>query len=138
VGKLYDVNDDRLFDHVERLLKLFDLVEKADSPMASYSTGQKKKIALCTALVSEAPVMLLDEPFSGGLDPSGILALKRVLQGLAQRGGQDGASGHAGAGAGGEDLADRVAVLKDGKIVACDTAKKSLWADSCRFSRGCV
>lgn len=122
VGKLYDVNDDPLFDHVERLLKLFDLSEKADSSMNTYSTGQKKKIALCTALVSEAPVMLLDEPFAGGLDPSGILALKRVLQGLAQREDKTVLVATPVPELV-EDLAHRVAVLKEGQIVACDTAK---------------
>ena len=45
-----------------------------------YSAGQKKKVALCSALVTEVPILLLDEPFSGGLDPSGILTLKRIIQ----------------------------------------------------------
>src|SRR5262245_50539626 len=67
VGRLYDVDDDRLMEHVERLLSLFDLTSQSDSPIRSYSAGQQKKIALCTALVTEAPVLLLDEPFSGGL-----------------------------------------------------------------------
>ena len=51
----------------------------------AYSTGQRKKIALAGALASEAPVLLLDEPFAGGLDPSGILALKRVIQHRAKQ-----------------------------------------------------
>jgi ABC-type multidrug transport system ATPase subunit len=64
---------------------------------------------------------LLDEPFSGGLDPSGILALKRVIQHLAER----------------DDvtiilttpvpeiveeLADRIAIIRDGRLVAFDSA----------------
>jgi len=120
VGRLYEIDDDRLMDHVERLLSLFDLVEQADQRIASLSTGQQKKVALSAALVSEAPIMLLDEPFAGGLDPSGIHALKRVLQRHAH----------------GdeftivmatpvpelvEELADRVAVIKSGRLIACDT-----------------
>jgi ABC-type multidrug transport system ATPase subunit len=120
VGQLYEVEDDRLMDHVDRLLLLFDLQRQADSPIRSYSNGQQKKIAICSALVSDAAVMLLDEPFSGGLDPSGQLALKRVLLRLAER----------------TDvtvlmatpvpeivegLAHRVAVLREGEIVAFDT-----------------
>ena len=85
VGGLYRIDTDRLFGHIDRLLQLFDLTPLADANIGSYSTGQHKKIMLSSALVSEAPIMLLDEPFSGGLDPSGILALKRVLQNLAQR-----------------------------------------------------
>ena len=80
VGRLYDVEDERLMTHVDQLLDLFDLAEQADSPIRTYSAGQKKKIALCSALVTEAPVLLLDEPFSGGLDPSGLMTLKRIFQ----------------------------------------------------------
>lgn len=80
VGRLYEVPDERLFEQLDRLLKLFELVDKADAPVRSCSAGQKKKVALCGMLLTEAPVLLLDEPFSGGLDPAGLLALKRILQ----------------------------------------------------------
>src|ERR1700722_5836986 len=80
VGRLYGVDDDRLIPHVDRLLDVFNLLEQADQTIASYSSGQKKKVALCCALASEAPILLLDEPFAGGLDPSGILTLKRIMQ----------------------------------------------------------
>ena len=85
VGRLYDVEEERLIDHVDQLLELFDLAEKGDSPIRTYSAGQMKKIALCSALVTEVPILLLDEPFSGGLDPSGILTLKRIIQHRAHR-----------------------------------------------------
>jgi ABC-type multidrug transport system ATPase subunit len=121
VGRLYGVEDLRLFDHADRLLRLFDLSEQGDQPIYSYSAGQLKKITLCSALITEAPYLLLDEPFSGGLDPSGITALKRVLQRLAER----------------DDvtivmttpvpelveeIADRIAIVRDGGLVAFDTA----------------
>ena len=120
VGRLYDVEDDRLMDHVNRLLQLFDLEERADAPIRTFSSGQQKKIAICSALVTEVPVMVLDEPFSGGLDPAALLALKTVLARLAER----------------EDvtvlmatpvpelvdgLAHRVAILRDQQIVAFET-----------------
>ena len=120
IGELYGVDADRLMDHIDRLLRLFHLESQADMPMRGYSTGQRRKIAIAGVLVSEAPVMLLDEPFSGGLDPSALMALRRVLEQLAKR----------------EDVtvllatpvpelvehfADRVAVMRDGAIVAYDT-----------------
>jgi ABC-type multidrug transport system ATPase subunit len=118
---LYGVDDLRLFDHADRLLRLFDLAEQGDQPIYSYSAGQLKKISLCSALITEAPYLLLDEPFSGGLDPSGIMALKRVLQRLAER----------------DDitivlttpvpelveeLADRIAIVRNGQLAAYDSA----------------
>jgi len=85
VGRLYDVEEERLIDHAQQLLGLFELSEQGDSPIRTYSAGQKKKIALCSALVTEVPILLLDEPFSGGLDPGGLLTLKRIIQHHARR-----------------------------------------------------
>lgn len=122
VGKLYDIEEERLMDHADRLLRLFNLEDKGDTPIGSYSTGQKKKIALAAALIAETPILLLDEPFSGGLDPSGILALRKVLKSLAER--RDvtivmttpvpelv------------EELAERIAIIQEGRLVAYDTAE---------------
>jgi len=83
VGKLYEVDEERLFDHVERLISLFELEQVVDSPISSGSAGQQKKVALSATLITEVPILLLDEPFAGGLDPSGILALRKVLQRLS-------------------------------------------------------
>ncbi len=78
-ARVYGVPDDRLLPHVERLLDVFDLTRQGDVPITAYSTGQKKKVAICAVLATEAPVLLLDEPFAGGMDPSALLALKRIL-----------------------------------------------------------
>lgn len=120
VGRLYDVPIPRLLDHVDRLIDLFDLGKQQDELPSSYSTGQKKKLALAAALVTEAPILLLDEPFSGGLDPSGILALKRVLRWRVE---QEGATVVVATPVPElvSELADRVAVIRDGQLVACDT-----------------
>jgi ABC-2 type transport system ATP-binding protein len=122
VGRIYGRDDDRLLDHVERLLRLFDLVREGDWPIRSYSNGQKKKLSICAALVSEAPVQLLDEPFSGGLDPSGIFALKRVLQRLTDRGDATIVMTTPVPEVV-EELSHRIIVLRDGQVAAFDTAQ---------------
>lgn len=122
VGRLYDIDDDRLLDHVDRLLVLFDLAKEGDWPIRSYSNGQQKKIALCAALVSEAPIMLLDEPFSGGLDPSGILALKRILQRLARQNDVTVVMATPVPELV-EELAHRIGVIAEGRVIAYDTAE---------------
>ena len=53
VGQLYGVDSERLFDHIDRLLTLFELSREGDWPMRSYSNGQKQKIAVCSALVTD-------------------------------------------------------------------------------------
>jgi ABC-type multidrug transport system ATPase subunit len=84
-GQLYNVPKRRLLEHTERLLELFHLTEHADEPIRACSTGQQKKAALCAVLVTDAPILVLDEPFTGGLDPSAIRALERVLKHLADK-----------------------------------------------------
>lgn len=120
VGRLYDVPEDRLCAQVERLLKLFDLTDKCDSMIVSCSAGQRKKVALSAALLTEAPVLLLDEPFSGGLDPAGILALKRVLQRRVE---ELGATVVLTSPVPEivEEIAGRVVILRDGQVAAFDT-----------------
>jgi ABC-2 type transport system ATP-binding protein len=120
VGQVYEIDSDRLMDHIARLLTLFQLEDKGEAPIRTCSNGQKKKIAICGVLVTEAPVLVLDEPFTGGLDPSAILALGRVLKHLADR----------------EDvtilmasqipemveqMAHQIAVLGQTRLLACDT-----------------
>ncbi|OYW17106.1 MAG: hypothetical protein B7Z55_13190, partial [Planctomycetales bacterium 12-60-4] len=120
VGRLYSRPDDELMDHVDRLLGVFELWREGDWPIRSYSQGQQKKISLSAALVTSTPILLLDEPFSGGLDPSGILALKHILKRLVQ---------HERATVVMttpvpeilDELADRIAIVRDGEIVAFDT-----------------
>ena len=130
VGRLYDLDEFRLMDHVSRLLHLFELNVEGDWPIRAYSNGQQKKIAIASALVTEAPVLLLDEPFSGGLDPSGILALKRVLRRLVTQS-QCTVVMTTPVPELIEELADRIAVLRNGEVTACDTA------DGLRAQTGC-
>lgn len=120
VGRLYDVEIGRLIDHVERLLELFQLVREGDWPIRSYSNGQKKKIAVASALVTDAPILLLDEPFAGGLDPAGILALRHVLRRLAAQPDRTIVM-TAPVPELVEETADEVVVLSDGRIAAHDT-----------------
>ncbi|MEM1108267.1 MAG: ABC transporter ATP-binding protein [Planctomycetota bacterium] len=85
VGRLYGVSTKRLFQRIDQLLEVFDLSEQGDRSISSYSTGQQKKIGLCGAFITEAPVLILDEPLSGGLDASALLAVEKILRSLAER-----------------------------------------------------
>ena len=122
VGSIYGVDEERLMDHVDRLFKVFHLDKQADAAIGSYSAGQKKKVALCAALAAERPIYIMDEPFAGGLDPSAILSLKRLMRHLAER--RDVTLVMAtpipeiv------EDMAHRVVILSDGEIVGLDTVE---------------
>jgi ABC-type multidrug transport system ATPase subunit len=120
VGKLYSVPDEQVFERADQLLKLFDLFEIGDKPVTSLSAGQRKKLSLSAALLPAVPVLLLDEPFSGGLDPAGLLALKRVLQ---HRVAQDGNTIVLSSPVPEivEEIAGRVVILRAGGVAAFDT-----------------
>lgn len=121
VGRLYDLPDDHLFAELPKLLELFDLAAQADTPISSLSSGQSKKVGLCSALLPDVPVMLLDEPFSGGLDPAGILVLKRLLRKRAADGRTVVLTSPVPEIV--EEVADRVVILKDGQVLAFDTVE---------------
>ncbi len=130
VGRLYDIAHERLFEHIERLLELFQLVKEGDWPIRGYSHGQKKKIALASVLITDCPLLLLDEPFGGGLDPAGIFALRHVLKRWVSRpDGQVVLTAPAPELV--EELADRFIVLREGQVIADDGL------DGLRLLTGC-
>lgn len=123
VGRLWGLPDLELFEHAHELLTLFDLQKQSDALISSYSSGQQKKVALCAMLITRTPILLLDEPFSGGLDPSCIAALKRILQHLAK--GND----HTIVMATPvpelvEEIADQIAIIRDGELMAYGTLEQ--------------
>jgi ABC-2 type transport system ATP-binding protein len=122
VGSVYDIDVERRISHAERLLQLFQLREQGDSPIRSYSNGQKKKIAIASALIAETPVLLLDEPFAGGLDPAGIFALKRLLRWLCEHEKRTVVM-TAPVPEIIEEIADEVVILRDGEVLAHDTVE---------------
>ena len=79
VGRAYGVPEAELIEHAPRLLRLFYLDDVADDSIDGLSTGQKKKLGLAAALAARRPILIIDEPFSGGLDPAGLAVMREVL-----------------------------------------------------------
>lgn len=121
VGRIYEVDEFRLMQHSDQLLELFDLAEQANSLISSYSTGQKKKISICSALITEAPVLILDEPFSGGLDSSALHALNHIFKQMAKSQ-QSTVVMAVPVPELVEPLAHKIAIIADGEVIAYDTA----------------
>ena len=61
-----------------KLLERVELGEWAHKQVQALSKGMQQKVQLCTALIGEPPVLLLDEPFSG-LDPINVQLLETLL-----------------------------------------------------------
>jgi ABC-type multidrug transport system ATPase subunit len=74
-GKLYKVPARELEKRIADLLEYFFDEEVATKRLSAFSTGMKKKIGLCAAVLHTPDLLILDEPFSG-LDP---LAAQQTL-----------------------------------------------------------
>jgi ABC-2 type transport system ATP-binding protein len=97
------------------LLGRFELAEAGDKPASTYSGGMKRKLDLAMTLVGQPKVIFLDEPTTG-LDPRSRRTMWEIIRELVAEGTTillttqylDEA----------DELADRVAVLDGGRIVA--------------------
>ena len=100
------------------LLRRFSLSEAGARRAATYSGGMRRRLDIAMSLIGNPPVIFLDEP-TAGLDPQGRIEVWQAVKGLAQGGTTvllttqylDEA----------EQLADRIAILHQGRIIANGT-----------------
>jgi ABC-2 type transport system ATP-binding protein len=101
------------------LLERFDLLEAARKPAATYSGGMRRRLDLAMGLVGRPQVLFLDEPTTG-LDPRSRRALWDMIRELAAAGVTVFLTTQYLEEA--DQLADRIAVLDAGRVVAAGTA----------------
>ncbi len=102
----------------DELLARFDLTAAAGRRAATYSGGMRRRLDIAMSLIGDPPVLFLDEPTTG-LDPQSRIEVWRTVQELAGQGTTvllttqylDEA----------EHLADRIAILHEGRIIADGT-----------------
>ncbi|MFJ7957000.1 ATP-binding cassette domain-containing protein [Streptomyces sp. NPDC096319] len=102
-------------------LERFDLVEAAKKPASTYSGGMKRRLDLAMTLVGSPRIIFLDEPTTG-LDPRSRHNMWGIIRGLVSDGVTVFLTTQYLEEA--DELADRIAVLNDGKIVAEGTAEE--------------
>ncbi len=103
---------------IEELLLRFKLAEHADSLTESYSHGMRQRLAFCVALLGEPQLFITDEPMVG-LDVQGHREVKTLFRELSAAGRTVVLTTHTLAVA--EEVADRVAVVNHGRLVAQGT-----------------
>ncbi len=97
------------------LLEQFSLSDKKDVPVRTFSRGMQQKLAIAVALVHTPQLLLLDEP-TLGLDVEAGEHVKELVQSVAAQGCAVLLTTHQLNVA--EELSDRVAIIRQGKIVA--------------------
>ncbi|MET8335626.1 ATP-binding cassette domain-containing protein [Streptosporangium canum] len=102
-----------------RLLDRFDLVEAASKPASSYSGGMRRKLDLAMTLVGQPQIIFLDEPTTG-LDPRSRRTMWEIIRELVADGTTIFLTTQYLEEA--DELADRIAVLDQGRLVAEGTA----------------
>ena len=72
-------------ENIEQIVETVGLKERIDDPYRTYSLGMKQRLAIGAALLSDPPVLILDEP-TNGLDPQGIAEIRNVILQVAAQG----------------------------------------------------
>jgi ABC-2 type transport system ATP-binding protein len=116
IARLRHLNQPRQV--ADELLTRFGLTDAANRRVSTYSGGMRRRLDLAMSLVGAPPIIFLDEPTTG-LDPEARIEVWKVVKELADGGRTvflttqylDEA----------EQLADRVAILHEGKIIASGT-----------------
>lgn len=82
---MYEIPMRDAVTRTEDLLDFLDLAGRANDPIATYSTGMKKKVSLAAAIIHKPKVVILDEPLEG-IDALTSSAIKKALRHIAHSG----------------------------------------------------
>ena len=114
VCDIYEVPQDVRENNVKKYAKLFEMEDKLNDTIESFSHGMKQKIALIAALAHNPKVLIMDEPFVG-LDPKAVFDVKKIMNEMIQEGKIIFFSTHILDVA--EKLCSRVAIIKKGELI---------------------
>jgi beta-exotoxin I transport system ATP-binding protein len=116
LGELRGGVDRRVRDE---LAERFDA--QLDRPLRELSTGNRQKLGLIQAFMHEPELLILDEPIAG-LDPLVQQSFHALLQQIAAQGRTVFLSSHTLSEV--ERVADRVAILRRGRLVVVDSLER--------------
>ncbi len=104
-----------------QLMNHFGLGDALDKRLGEYSKGMKQKLALVRAMLHDPPVLLLDEPTSA-MDPQSARLVREAIKELRREERTIAITTHNLTEA--QDLADRIAVIRKGRIIANGTFRE--------------
>lgn len=111
---MYETPLDVRKENIKKYANMFEMENKLNDDISSFSHGMKQKISLIAALSHDPKVVIMDEPFVG-LDPKAVFDMKEIMKQMAKDGKIIFFSTHILDVA--EKLCERVAIIKKGKII---------------------
>jgi ABC-2 type transport system ATP-binding protein len=99
---------------VDEVLTLVGLTEAAGRRVGGYSLGMRQRLALASAMIGDPSILVLDEPFNG-LDPDGIVTMRKFFRQFVDTGGTVFLSSHLLAEV--AHSADDVIIIDHGRLV---------------------
>lgn len=130
VGDIFGLPKDKVLETIEYYFNIFSLHEYRDTLIRELSHGTRQKVVYISNFIHSPLVYLIDEPLVG-LDPYHIHLIKKILKEKTGKGITILMCTHILSIA--EELADRIGILGDGKLIAEGTVeelKNKLSADS--------
>ena len=121
ISDLYAISAEDRESSIKKYADMFGLSSNLGDMIQSYSHGMKQKLALISALIRKPKLLILDEPFVG-LDPKAAHEVKEVMREMCSAGTSIFFSTHVLEVA--EKLCDKIAIIKDGKIVSTGTMEE--------------
>ena len=110
-------------ERIDELLELVGMSARAKSKTSTFSLGMKQRLGIAIALLNDPELLILDEP-TNGLDPSGIIAIRELIQELGEQGKTIFLSSHMLHEV--EQVCDHLAIIRKGKMVAKGSARELL------------
>jgi len=121
-ARLHGLSDRTAKQRIEELFARLELEEVARRRFGEMSTGNKQRLAVARAMLSNPPVLLLDEP-TRSLDPLAAARMRELIRSLAQRDPPVTILLTSHNLAEVETLCGRVAIISRGRIRAIDTPR---------------
>jgi ABC-2 type transport system ATP-binding protein len=117
-GQVYGIDKQQRRQRGDRLLHDFGLEKARKQRIGEFSKGMRQKLALARALLHDPPILLLDEPTSA-MDPESAKLVRDTIRMLRSGKRTIIISTHNLVEA--EELADQIAIIRDGRILAQGT-----------------
>lgn len=120
-GRMYGMGKGEIDARIGQLLELVGMAKWGTTKIRQYSKGMLQRIGLAQAMVSNPDILLLDEP-TDGVDPIGKVEIRQALEQIKSEGKTIVLNSHLLSEV--EEVADRVAILHEGKLVRLATIEE--------------